>query len=95
VTTELPVIRRKVCSDPHCECQGTPQLLDAFGRNDAAPDGRAYYCRKCASRKAAEWKRAHPGKVAEWRRNYVARNKAKNAARRAAAEDETRYVDTE
>jgi hypothetical protein len=85
----------KICSDRACEHAGEEQSRDSFGRNDAAPDGLAYYCKSCASRKAAAWKRDHPEKVAEWRRAYVARNKAKNAARRAAAADPTRYVETD
>lgn len=95
MTPAQPLPTTKICSSKDCDHGGGQQPIDNFGRNDAAPDGHAYYCRKCASRTQATWKKAHPEKAKQWRKNYVERNKAKNRARRAAAADESRYVETD
>lgn len=95
MTTIIPA-GMKVCPHKDCPCQGQPQPLDAFGRNDSRHDGKAFYCRKCASRMSANWKKTHPEQDREWRKAYAERNRARNkAARDAAAADETRYVETD
>jgi hypothetical protein len=81
MTTTSSPSYTKVCSCRTCEHAGLPQALSAFGRNNSNPDGYAYYCRKCASRATAEWKKAHPERAKEWRTNYLKRNRERNLAR--------------
>jgi len=85
----------KLCSNPTCDHAGIPQPFENFGRNDSVRSGHQYYCKRCATRIQAAWKKAHPEKTKTWRKAYVERNKERNRLRREAAQDETRYVATD
>jgi hypothetical protein len=77
----------KACTCITCETGKTPQPVGNFGVNNSTPSGLAHYCKKCASKAAAAWKKAHPERAKAWRTAYVERNKARNQARRDAAVD--------
>ena len=66
---------KKTCSS----CQRTLNY-DKFGQNLSAPDGHAWYCRKCANEKQREWKAANAAKISKWRKAYVKRTRARNGA---------------
>jgi hypothetical protein len=95
----MTAVTHKVCPHADCPFHGVEQPMESFGRNDSRHDGKAYYCRKCATRLSAIWKKAHPDQDRAYRRDYAARNRERNraarAAREAAASDEGRYVPTE
>jgi hypothetical protein len=85
----------KLCSDKQCADGDVAQPAANFYRNDTTADGLAHYCKACMKRRAAAYRQQHPEKIRAWHRATVAKNKARNAARRAAAEDATRYVETD
>jgi hypothetical protein len=85
----------KICKDKICVAAGELQSSDHFYKNDTTPDGLAYYCKACMKRRAADYRAAHPEKAKEWHQNTIKRYRERNAARRAAAADASRLVDTE
>lgn len=73
----------KLCSDKACE-DVSEQPSSNFYFNNTTADGLAHYCKRCMKRRATEYRKAHPEKIREWHRNTVAKNRARNEARRAA-----------
>jgi hypothetical protein len=49
--------------------------IEEFTFNRSRPDGRAVYCKTCAAAKQRKWKKEHPDKVREWKRNYRLKEK--------------------
>lgn len=75
----------KRCPDLHCPAKGLPQPLENFGQNLSSNDGYTFYCRLCHARRQKEWKAAHPEKAKQWRHANIAKNRAKNIAKRAVS----------
>jgi hypothetical protein len=69
-------------SRKRCTCCGLTKAHADFSKNAQNADGLAYYCRLCNAEKQREWKHANPEKVAEWKADYLKRQRRQKNKKR-------------
>lgn len=59
----------------HCKDCNDYLPEDEFSKNERSKTGRSFYCKRHAALRQKQWKKLHPEKIKEWKKDYLQRTK--------------------